>query len=305
MSVDDSETAQEYIRAALLDVGYEDVVSFLNPLDAFEALTSGKVKADLILVDVMMPGIDGVEFCARIRGMDDYVDTPIIMLTSRTDMDTLNHAFLAGASDYLTKPFHRIELQARMRSCLRLKAELDRRRAGSGRRRTIGAEVAEMTEVLNNKAGFQAALLAIPPRLHAQLGLTVFRITGLPANADRTSDESSAIYRSIARLLGAVPLPARNIFCHWDKDLFCLASPDATEESLRETAQAFIAAVADARMHCRESWTKQPLGLNATLVMPRDQPPASGLGQAIAAAERLDEMTGAGIQLVPAAQGGL
>ncbi|WP_163852092.1 response regulator [Pseudooceanicola aestuarii] len=297
MSVDDSEIAQEFIRAALSDIGYENLVSFLNPLEAFEALSSGQETADLILVDVMMPEIDGVELCARIRGVKDLVDTPIIMLTSRTDMETLNHAFLAGANDYVTKPFNRIELQARMRSCLRLKSELDRRHSGGGHRRAPRVPVAEMTEVLNNKAGFQAALQAVPAAVHHRFGLTVFRVVGLHEAADRTPSESAEIYGSIGGLLGAVPVPARDIFCHWDKDLFCLATLDATEDSMRRTAQTFIDAVSQVRLSYRESWAKIPLALCATLVLPGKLPPASALGQGIAAAERFANTAGPGIQV--------
>lgn len=110
MSVDDSDVAQEYIRASLADIGYESVVCYQSPLKALEDLSSGAVTPDLLLLDVMMPEIDGVDLCARIRELGRLVDTPIIMLTSRADMETLNHAFVAGANDYVTKPFDRMEL---------------------------------------------------------------------------------------------------------------------------------------------------------------------------------------------------
>src|SRR5580704_14912 len=73
--------------------------------------------------------MDGVEVCARIRNHQRYADLPIIMVTSVDDMDTLSNAFVAGANDYVTKPVNRMELIARVRAALRLKAELDRRQA--------------------------------------------------------------------------------------------------------------------------------------------------------------------------------
>ncbi|WP_050759182.1 response regulator [Pseudooceanicola batsensis] len=304
LSVDDSDIAQEYIRAALSDIGYEDVVSFLSSNEALEALSAGTARADLILLDVMMPEIDGVELCARIRALTDWADTPIIMLTSRTDMDTLQHAFMAGANDYVTKPFNRVELQARMRSCLRLKSEMDRRRASAGRRGGgDGAAIAELAEVLGNKAGYQAALLAIPPAAHHRLGQIVLRINGLSETADHPSGDLPTIYRSVAGLLGAVPVPARALFCHWEGDLFCLAMPDSTEQDMRTTAQGFIDAVAGASLSIREGWTRLPLSLSAVLLPPGGRTPGEVLVRGIQMAERLVGDTEARIHVVHDAVG--
>jgi phosphoserine phosphatase RsbU/P len=82
-----------------------------------------------VLLDIMMPEIDGIETCARIRNDPRYADTPIIMVTSLDDMDSLANAFVAGANDYINKPLNRIELIARVRAALKLKAELERRQA--------------------------------------------------------------------------------------------------------------------------------------------------------------------------------
>jgi PleD family two-component response regulator len=77
----------------------------------------------------MMPEIDGIEACARIRNEPRHADVPIVMVTALSDMDSLANAFVAGATDYITKPLNRVELLARVRSALRLKSELDRRKA--------------------------------------------------------------------------------------------------------------------------------------------------------------------------------
>ena len=76
----------------------------------------GDPEVRLIVLDVMMPEIDGLEACRRIR---EFSDVPIIMLTARTqDMDKLL-GFEHGADDYLTKPFNILELKARIRALLR------------------------------------------------------------------------------------------------------------------------------------------------------------------------------------------
>jgi sigma-B regulation protein RsbU (phosphoserine phosphatase) len=134
MVVDDSEESREIIELALLSGGYNDVLPASSGWDAIKLLDVGSQaddgpKADIVLLDVMMPEIDGIETCARIRNDPRYVDTPIIMVTSLDDMDSLSSAFIAGANDYINKPLNRVELIARVRAALKLKGELDRRKA--------------------------------------------------------------------------------------------------------------------------------------------------------------------------------
>ncbi len=131
--VDDSEDSRELTEAALLSAGHTDVFAVGSALEAFEYLGLDLIseipKVDLVLLDIVMPGIDGVQACGRIRSDPRYVECPIIMVTSLDDMESLSNAFVAGATDYVTKPVHRVELIARVRAALKLKAELDRRQA--------------------------------------------------------------------------------------------------------------------------------------------------------------------------------
>ena len=132
--VDDQEDARDLTEGALLSAGYTDLVSASSGWDALKILdVGGKTDAapafDVALLDIVMPEIDGVELCARIRNDARYADLPIIMVTSLDDTTSLSNAFVAGANDYVTKPVNRIELVARVRAALRLKQELDRRRA--------------------------------------------------------------------------------------------------------------------------------------------------------------------------------
>jgi phosphoserine phosphatase RsbU/P len=131
--VDDAEDSREIIEAALMSGGYTDIASAGSGWDAIKLLDAGRETSepavDIVLLDVMMPEIDGIETCARIRSDPRYVDTPIIMVTSLDDMDSLANAFVAGANDYINKPLNRVELIARVRSALKLKAELERRQA--------------------------------------------------------------------------------------------------------------------------------------------------------------------------------
>jgi PleD family two-component response regulator len=133
--VDDSEDGRDLAEAMLIAAGYEDVNAVESATEAYRFLEIGgpltrqPPAVDIVLLDIMMPGIDGIEACARIRSEQRYSSVPIIMVTSLADADSLANAFVAGATDYITKPVSRIELLARVRSALKLKAELDRREA--------------------------------------------------------------------------------------------------------------------------------------------------------------------------------
>ena len=86
-----------------------------------EALTlANSNQFDIILLDVMMPNIDGFTVCERMRSMPEYANVPIIFLTAKTDIDSISRAFELGGTDYVTKPFHAAELLARVKSQLEL-----------------------------------------------------------------------------------------------------------------------------------------------------------------------------------------
>src|SRR5580693_6174649 len=132
--VDDSEDSRALTEGALLSAGYTDIVTASSGWEALKILDVGratdeKPTVDVAILDIVMPEMDGVETCARIRNDPRYGDLPIIMVTSLDDMNSLANAFVAGATDYINKPVNRVELVARVRAALKLKAELDRREA--------------------------------------------------------------------------------------------------------------------------------------------------------------------------------
>lgn len=81
---------------------------------------------DLILLDVMMPEMDGFEVCARLKEIPERKAIPVIFLTAKTEADDIVMGFHAGATDYVTKPFNPAELRARVRSHLELKRSRDK-----------------------------------------------------------------------------------------------------------------------------------------------------------------------------------
>ena len=118
--VDDEALLVKGIRFNLMNEGYE-VITGSDGLEAVQAVQ--EQKPDLVVLDVMMPNMDGLTACSKIR---EFSDVPIIMLTAKTDdMDKLI-GFDMGVDDYLTKPFNILELKARVRALLRRAAGVQR-----------------------------------------------------------------------------------------------------------------------------------------------------------------------------------
>ena len=132
--IDDSKVNQIQIEKILRLEGYKHILTASSASEAYkllniEDLEISSIEVDLIILDSMMPEIDGIEACRYIKGKESYQDVPIIMVTSNTDIKNLESAFAAGAIDYITKPLNRTEMLARVRSALKLKHEMSRRKA--------------------------------------------------------------------------------------------------------------------------------------------------------------------------------
>ena len=122
--VDDEALLVKGIRFNLQNEGYE-VITGSDGLEAVKHVQ--EQRPDLVVLDVMMPNMDGMTACAKIR---EFSDVPVILLTAKADdMDKLM-GFDVGADDYLTKPFNILELKARIRALLR--------RSGAQHRKAVG-----------------------------------------------------------------------------------------------------------------------------------------------------------------------
>lgn len=105
--VDDEPMARTLLRLMLVRAGFE----VLEAADGPEALTKVKEQLpDLMILDVMMPGIDGFAVCEALRQEEDTSDLPIIMLSAKTDSSSVRKGLRVGATKYLTKPISQEEL---------------------------------------------------------------------------------------------------------------------------------------------------------------------------------------------------
>ena len=132
--VDDSRDERELLSTRLRAAGYEALMVADSAEAAFGILGQDSAgqrtgEVDLILMDIMLPGVDGLEATRRIAATEWLQDIPIIVITVKTDEQALLSAFAAGAMDYIRKPVNPAELLARVSSALTLREERNKRKA--------------------------------------------------------------------------------------------------------------------------------------------------------------------------------
>jgi DNA-binding response OmpR family regulator len=132
--VDDSRDEQDLLSTRLRAAGYESLMVADSAEAALGILGQGNPgqrtgEIDLILMDILLPGVDGLEACRRITATEQLQDIPIIVITAKTEEKDLLAAFAAGAMDYIRKPVNPVELVARVSSALTLRAERTTRKA--------------------------------------------------------------------------------------------------------------------------------------------------------------------------------
>jgi DNA-binding response OmpR family regulator len=111
--VDDDPKVFELVQ---LYVAEEDV-EVLQALDAYAGLDIAlRQTPDVVVLDIMMPGMDGLEMCRRLRDMPEIAATPVIILSAKAKEQDIEAGYKAGADDYVTKPFEPAELASRIES---------------------------------------------------------------------------------------------------------------------------------------------------------------------------------------------
>ncbi|WP_460031819.1 diguanylate cyclase domain-containing protein [Megalodesulfovibrio paquesii] len=135
--VDDSPVAALQLEHCLAKAGYEGIVVAPNVRNAFALLEKSEAADspaaqpafDLILMDINMPDMNGIQATRLLKDDPRLQDIPVILISASDDKETLEQGFNAGAIDYLTKPINLLELRARVKAALRLKEETDNRKA--------------------------------------------------------------------------------------------------------------------------------------------------------------------------------
>jgi adenylate cyclase len=217
--VDDNETNRDILDARLTAHGYQTV----QAADGEEALVAARRHVpDLILLDVMMPRLGGIEVCRRIKGDETFPFTPIILVTAKSDSQDVVAGLDAGADEYLPKPIDQAALVARVRSMLRVKALHDQVQAQAADlaswNRTLEQRVADqVTEIervgrLKRFLSPQIAELIVSSgneRLleshRREITVTSCDLRGFTAFAERTEpEEVMTVLREYHAALGAL-----------------------------------------------------------------------------------------------------
>jgi DNA-binding response OmpR family regulator len=123
LAIDDEPSIIELLKTALSALGSFDVSIASSSASALKLIDRQTKPFDCLLIDIQMPGMNGITLCKELRARSDYAETPIIMLTAMSDRKYVDQAFLAGATDYITKPFDFLELRSRMSAAQRLLQE--------------------------------------------------------------------------------------------------------------------------------------------------------------------------------------
>jgi DNA-binding response OmpR family regulator len=147
--VDDSEEQRESLAVMLQQAGYRSILFSDSAADALTRLGIGTSapqsdRIDIVLMDLLMPDMDGLEACRQIREDERFEHLPVIVVTAKTEASDLTAAYTAGATDYIRKPVIPAELVARVSMAMSMKEEIDNR---VERER----ELSEQTKVLGKR----------------------------------------------------------------------------------------------------------------------------------------------------------
>lgn len=137
-AVDDDETNLKLIETILDQAGFRNIHNFTSGEDMLREME--KTCPDLILLDIMMPGMSGYDVLSKLKSTASCRHVPVIMITAATlqeDMAPLRRSFELGAIDYISKPFATVELEMRVKSSLRLEKQRQELEAAADKIRSL------------------------------------------------------------------------------------------------------------------------------------------------------------------------
>jgi len=270
MVVDDDKVALDLLNECLTQGGYEHVTLMDSSSKVIRKITDTAIAYDCILLDVEMPGKNGIDLCAEIRELARYRNTPIIMITKHKDRVAVEQAFKNGATDYVTKPFEFFEVLTRMRVAERLvqerQAAMDsyvavqsatrqenRQEPAAAASRAGRAQVVPQQEITSEEimslATFQNYLEQVTRTEDCAINLIavkVRRIAEIFAKSDPV--EFVAFLKATADAMIEHTAPEKAFVTHFGNGIFLwAAAPEDGQDSL-QTEQSLHALLAKAKL---------------------------------------------------------
>jgi diguanylate cyclase (GGDEF)-like protein len=303
--VDDAPEIRRLMRSFLETGGFGEVSEAATAEESFAVLglDGGTPPVPspigLVLMDVYLPGLSGIDACRRIKANPAYRDLPVVMVTVSTEMDCLQASFEAGAVDYITKPIRRIELLARLRSIQTLREEMDRRRAREYELLRVKAELEEANRELRRLSASDA-LTGIPnrrrfdevlahewaraSRSQRPLSIALTDIDYFKAYNDAYGHQSGDA--CLVAVANALRLGARrdiDLIARYGGEEFAAVLPELGEDGAIQVGSAFNLAVAGLRILHKASRVSHFVTISvgvATMVPSRSATAAQLLNQA-------------------------
>ena len=234
---------------------------------------------DLILMDNLMPDLSGIEACRRLKSNPVTRDIPVIIMTAASDIENLRQAFDAGAMDYLSKPFNKVEMTVRIGSALRLKHEIDQRKQHE-------RELMKTTEKLQlananlkrlsthdsltglyNRRYFDSALskeYKRAKRSRRPISLIMIDIDWFKDFNDRYGHQAGDdCLRTIAREFGTVINRSHDLVARYGGEEFAIVLPDTPEVGALELAEDLRSHIAS--LNIRAAMDKGAPGVTISL----------------------------------------
>jgi len=262
--VDDSKVIQVLLSTTLKKAGYVDLLCVSSAQEAFnflgidnqERMRTVVKGVDLILMDIVMPVIDGIEACRAIKENEFMADIPIVMVTAKDESEVLQLAFSAGAVDYIVKPVKKQELLARVRSVLKLKHEMDRRKSRERELLEVTRQLEEANKTLqrfsyldgltgvSNRRFFDDTLLKEWRRAQREkqsIGFIMIDIDFFKAYNDFYGHQGGdECLKRVARAINTVPKRPTDFVARYGGEEFAVVLPNTDIEGVMVVAEQML-----------------------------------------------------------------
>ena len=239
--VDDTEGSLDMALAILQDY---DVIPCTSGADALEMVKEEQIN--LILLDILMPEMDGYTVCTKLKQNPDTQEIPVIFITAKTDEESIEKAYELGGADYVTKPFKPKELLARVRVQLRLQAVLQELDIMATRDVLTGIynrrKFFELGQALFNSSGRELYVLMID--------IDHFK----KVNDQYGHDVGDIVLKKVAHVIKEA-LPPQAIFARLGGEEFCVMYTSQTHEQAMDIVSDILQTVAQTQIPLKDGGT--------------------------------------------------